>query len=99
MTPVIQVLEGFTLSHWGRLASRLGLGGIMLLISILFPGFIEMVSFVGVYFSFFITLIFPSYCHLALFKDGSGRWVNYFVIVLGVLGAFLGSLPVDRVFK
>jgi vesicular inhibitory amino acid transporter len=71
------------------------LSSLVLVVSILFPGFERIISLLGSLFSFIVSVIFPIACYLKLFRPGMGvleRMILYTLLAASCAMALTGTI-------
>jgi vesicular inhibitory amino acid transporter len=83
-----------------RILSRTLLGLLSLLCAIFIPSFLKVLGFIGAFFSFFGSILFPSACYLKLFRkrliflEKLFNWILvFFSILVMIVGPIWVALP------
>lgn len=98
MQPVVQVFaRPQTLQQNSRRKNSVIviLGLIVFSISVIWPSFSVVISFVGAVFSFLITMAFPSACYLTMFGNElsfTSKVINALIIVASIMGGAVGAV-------
>ncbi|KAI7906777.1 transmembrane amino acid transporter protein-domain-containing protein [Cokeromyces recurvatus] len=77
------------------ISGRLLVTMILVYIALLFPGFDRVMSLLGAFFSFSISIIFPIICHLKLFRATlslTETILNLFILFIAIFMAIFGTI-------